>query len=152
MEVLNMNKLYRKDIFAIYLLSITISTFSSCTVQYVAEYDESIKNEIIRIASEVDMFYTTLLETAEGERTYENFRDSYLTIEVDLNTLLTRNKIRPLNEESIKQTQNALELWLDDKGKHKTNNSVSDFIINQHRNQFQRIFIAMAIGEKAKEE
>lgn len=136
-----------------YFLFIPIILFiNGCTVQYVAEYDESIRDEIIRISEEIDMFYTVLLETDESDRTYENFKEEYLTIEVDLRSLLMRNKIRPLNKESTKQTEIALELWLDDKEQHKENDSVSDFIINQHRNQFQRIFIAMAIGEEAKEE
>ena len=130
----------------------SLIVFYGCTVQYVAVYDESIKNEIIRIAGEVEMFYATLLEADASLRGYNNFKDRYLAIEVDLRTLLTRNKIRPLNEESTKQTEIALELWLDDKEKHKFNDSVSDFIINSHRNQFQRIFIAMAKGEAVKEE
>ncbi|MDO8549707.1 MAG: hypothetical protein Q7S39_06105 [Ignavibacteria bacterium] len=142
-----------KEILTFYfLLAITILGINGCTIQYVAEYDESIKNEIIRISAEIDKFYGILLETAEAARTYINFKDEYLTIEVDLRTLLTRNKIRPLNEESVKQTEIVLDLWLNDKEQHKTNDSVSDFIIKQHRNQFQRIFIAMAIGEEVKEE
>jgi len=145
-----MNKHYSKGFFSIYLLPTILLLFVSCTVQYVAQYDESIKNEIIRIASEVNMFYVKLLETDEVERTYDIFQKDYLAIEVDLNTLLMRNKIRPLNEESIKQGEIALELWLADKEQHKINNNVSDFIINQHKNQFQRIFIAMALGEAIK--
>jgi hypothetical protein len=148
-----MERKYLKEISKFYFLPILIILFiNGCTVQYVAEYDESIKNEIIRISGEIDKFYGTLLETKEAERTYENFKEEYLTIEVDLRMLLTRNKIRPLNEESTKQTEIALELWLDDKEQHKENDTVSDFIVNQHRNQFQRIFIAMAIGEEVKEE
>jgi len=69
-----------------------------------------------------------------------------------LRSLLLQNKVRPLNEESVRQTEIAIELWLDDKENHKENNSVSDFIIKQHREQFSRIFTAMAIGESAKEE
>jgi hypothetical protein len=144
---------YLKEISKFYfLLTITILLIKGCTVQYVAEYDESIKNEIIRISAEIDKFYGELLETQKNERTYENFKDEYIGIEVDLRTLLTRNKIRPLNEESTRQTEIALELWLNDKEQHKANETVGDFIINQHRNQFQRIFIAMAIGEEVKEE
>jgi len=148
-----MKRQYLKEISKFYfLLTITLLFISGCTVQFVAEYDESIKNEIIRISNEIDKFYAILLETEQTERTYENFKEEYLTIEVDLRTLLTRNKIRPLNDESTKQTEIALELWLDDKEQHKANENVSNFIINQHRNQFQRLFIAMAIGEKVKEE
>ena len=37
------------------------------------------------------------------------------------------------------------------KDTHKKNNTVSDFIINSHRSQFQRLFVAMAKGEQAKQ-
>ncbi len=135
-----------------YLLIISAFLFiNGCRVQYVADYNDEVYQEIIRIAGEVDMFYTILLSTPEPDRTYENFSDNYISIEVDLRSLLLRNKIRPLNEESIKQTEIALKLWLDDKSQHKENNTVSDFIIEQHRDQFQRIFTAMAIGENVKE-
>lgn len=136
----------------IYLTLLSILIFKGCTVQYVAAYDENIKDEIIKIAGEVEMFYAELLETEINDRTYDNFIDKYLAIEVNLRTLLLKNKIRPLNEESTKQTEIALELWLDDKEKHKTNNTVSNFIVDSHRSQFQRIFIAMAKGEAIKEE
>lgn len=141
-----------KKPYAVLLFFLFPVFFFGCTVQYVAEYDESIKNEIVRIAAQVEMFYADILETDEAERVYENFRDRYISIEVDLRTLLLRNKIRPLNEESTKQTEIALELWIDDKEQHKSENTVSNFIINSHRKQFQRIFIAMAKGEAVKEE
>lgn len=143
---------YIKKPYAVLLFFLFPVFFFGCTVQYVAEYDESIKTEIVRIAAQVEMFYADILETDEAERVYENFRDRYISIEVDLRTLLLRNKIRPLNEESTKQTEIALELWIDDKEQHKSENTVSNFIINSHRKQFQRIFIAMAKGEAVKEE
>lgn len=143
---------YIKKPYAVLLFFLFPVFFFGCTVQYVAEYDESVKNEIVRIAAQVEMFYADILETNEAERVYENFRDRYISIEVDLRTLLLRNKIRPLNEESTKQTEIALELWIDDKEQHKSENTVSNFIINSHRKQFQRIFIAMAKGEAVKEE
>ena len=137
-----------------YLIALSIIFFLSggCRVQLVADYDENIHNEIIRIAEEIDLFYTRLLDTPVDERSYDNFKEDYLLIEVDLRSLLLQNKVRPLNEESVRQTEIAIELWLDDKENHKENNSVSDFIIKQHREQFSRIFTAMAIGESAKEE
>ncbi|RPI68196.1 MAG: hypothetical protein EHM47_14800 [Ignavibacteriales bacterium] len=134
-----------------FLFALVIVT-SGCRVQFVADYDENIHKEIIRISEEIDMFYTILLETLVSERTYEDFKENYLVIEVDLRSLILQNKVRPLNEESTRQAEIALELWLDDKEQHKENNSVSDFIISQHRNQFQRVFLAMAIGESVKEE
>ncbi len=126
--------------------------FNSCTVHYVAEFDENIKNEIIRIAAHVERLYADLFESDERDRVYENFKDRYIAIDVDLRTLFLRNKIRPLNAEATKQTEIALELWVEDYEQHKNENTVSNFIINSHRKQFQRIFIAMARCEAVKKE
>jgi hypothetical protein len=119
-------------------------------VRYVAEYDASIKDEIIRIAKEVDLFYGRLLDTPANQRQYDKSRDKYLEIEADLRALKMRNEIRALNKESTKQTQNTLDLWLGDKNSHKKLNTVDDATIKLHRRQFSRVFIAMAKGEEVK--
>ncbi len=133
------------------LLLFVLLLTSSCTVQYVAQYDETVKNEIVRIAGEVDKFFIELQEMDVSERTYIKAKEKYLAIEADLNSLLTKNEIRALNNQSIKQNELALKLWLDDKEQHKKKDTVSDAIIKSHRSQFKRIFIAMAKGEESKD-
>lgn len=133
------------------LTLITLFCVYGCTVKYVADYDETVEKEIVRISKEVNMFYSLLLESEEGERNYALHRHRYLEIEADLRTLVIQNSIRPLNEESTKQAEIALDLWLDDKNSHKDKGTLSDFIIKRHREQFHRVFIAMAKGEAAKE-
>lgn len=94
------------------LASYSNAFFSGCTVQLVPEYDENIKNKIIRLTGEVEFFYAELAEMNVNERTFEKFRKKYIAIEVDLRKLLIRNKIRPLNNESVRQTERVLEKTL----------------------------------------
>jgi len=61
-----------------------------------------------------------------------------------------QNQIRPLNEESTRQVQIVLKLWIDDRTSHKKNDSISDIIATLHRSQYNRLFIAIARGEEAK--
>lgn len=124
--------------------------FSGCTVKYVADYDPAVMDEIVQVSKAVDMFYGQVLETPEGERQYEKFRSQYAAIDGDLYGLRLKNEIRPLNKESTRQVEIAQNLWQQDMSDHKKNDSVSDFIANRHREQFRRIFIAMARGEQAK--
>src|SRR5574344_449765 len=121
-----------------------------CTVHYVADYDASIKNETIRVAKEVDLFWGNLLDTPSNERQYDKFKVQYNEIETDIRGLLMQNEIRPLNEESTEQAQIALKLWIDDRTSHKKKDSISDFIAALHRSQYNRLFIAIAKGEEAK--
>ena len=128
-----------------------LASMIGCTVRYAAEYDASIKEEIIRIAKQVDLFYGRLLETPSGERQYKNYKDDYLKIEADLRALELRNEIRTFNKESTAQTKIALDLWLEDRESHKKDNTVDDATLKLHRKQFARVFVAMAKGEEAKQ-
>ena len=134
---------------ALFLFLLGLAT-SACTVKYVADYDASVMEEIVKVSKAVDMFYAQILETPEGERKYEKFKAGYINIEGDLYGLRLKNEIRPLNKESARQTEIAQELWQQDMTDHKTNDSVGDFIAKRHREQFRRIFVAMARGERAK--
>jgi hypothetical protein len=134
------------------ILSLALfASVSGCTVRYVAEYDASIQDEIVRIAKQVDLFYGQLLDAPPGERPYKQYKNDYLKIETDLRALELRNEIRAFNKESTKQTKIALDLWLEDKESHKKDNTVDDATIKLHRRQFARVFVAMARGEEAKQ-
>ena len=139
---------YRKLFFSLILM---LSIYSSCSVQYVAEYDASIKQEIVRIAKLVDLFWGELLDTPIEDRKYDNFKKMYNKIETDLRGLKMMNEIRPLNKASTKQSENALILWIEDKKIQKENDGFSNFEAKSHRKQYMRVFIAMAKGEEAKD-
>lgn len=123
----------------------------ACTVHYVADYDAEVKADILRVAKQVDLFWGKLLATPVDQRQYAKFKDDYIRIETDLRGLLMQNRIRPLNELSTQQSQIALELWEQDMADHKNNEGISDFIAKRHRQDFVRVFVAMAKGEEAKQ-
>ena len=127
-----------------------ISAVTGCTVQYVADYDASIKEEIVQTAKKVDKFWGNLLDQEEANRPYETFKDQYNEIETDIRGLVMKNEIRALNKESTKQAKNILELWVQDRGLHKKNDGFSNFEANRHRTQYSRMFTAMAKGEEVK--
>ena len=123
---------------------------SACTVKLVPEYDATIKEETLTIAKKVDLFWGKLLDTPMSDRDYDSFKDQYNEIETDIRGLLIKSKIREQNDISIKQINNLLELWIEDKKIHKQNDTFSDFEAASHREQFVRVFTAIAKGEEAK--
>ena len=133
-----------------WLLAMVMALAGGCTVQYVAEYDASIKEEIVEVAKKVDLFWGELLDVDESQRTYDRFKMKYNEIETDIRALVMKNEIRPLNSESTKQAQLALELWAEDRANHKEKDTISDFIAKRHRRQYTQVFTAMAKGEEAK--
>ena len=55
------------------------------------------------------MFYGNISELSETEKEYNNFSKEYIDIESDIHSLVIRNKMRPLNEESIKILEAILD-------------------------------------------
>lgn len=136
--------------FSIAFLLFTFINISGCTVRYVADYDASITEEIVQLAKKVDLFWGALLDTKSSEREYAKFKDQYNRIEADMRGLVMKNEIRALNKESTKQANIALELWIEDRTIHKDTNGFTDFEARRHRQQFNRVFTAMAKGEEVK--
>ena len=136
--------------FSIVFLVIALLSASGCAVRYVADYDASIKDEIVQVAKKVDLFWGALLDTKSDERKYDKFRDQYNQIETDIRGLVMKNEIRALNKESTKQANIALDLWVEDRSIHKAKDGFSDFEAKRHRKQFSRVFTSMAKGEEAK--
>lgn len=91
-----------------------------------------ISEQIEMTSKAVDRFYLFMLETTEGkdrDRAYSNFLKDYMNIEVELNSLLSKNKIRPLNENSAKICEITLELWLKYKTEQKRDDTLNNNVI-----------------------
>jgi len=144
-----MKKVIHERLFIVILVIALLST-GGCSVHYVADYDASIKEEIVQVAKKVDLFWGDLLDTESADRKYDKFKDQYNQVETDIRVLVMKNEIRALNKESTKQAKIALDLWIEDRSIHKVDDTFSDFVAKRHRKQFNRVFTAMAKGEEAK--
>ena len=146
------NLLSNRILFSIFFLSVIIIT--SCRVTFIPSYDAEISEQIENTAKEVDRFYLSMLETTSASndgRAFQHFSEQYVAIEVELNSLLNKNKIRPLNEHSTRICEITLELWIKYKEEHKTDNKLSDGLIKLNRKTFSDLFYAMQVAEKGKE-
>lgn len=140
--------------YLIYLIIAFAFLLEGCRVTLIPDYDDSISHEILETAKRVDKFYLDMLETTvneNGDRAYNKMVDSYVEIEIELSSLLNKNKIRPLNENSIRICEITLELWVKYKEEHKEDNELSDGLIKLNRLTFSDLFYAMLVAEKAKE-
>lgn len=114
---------------------------------------ESVSQQIENIAKKIDKFYLTMLETTKDEgsdREYSKFVDSYINIEVDLNSLLSDKKIHPSNKESTRNCEIVLETWIKYKDKHKQYNTISDIDIELNRSFFNDLFLILQTSEEMK--
>ena len=122
----------------------------SCKVQFIPDYSSALSEEINVTAKKVDNFYLTMLETPAASRQYSQFTEKYVDVEVDLNSILTKNKIRPLNQQSTRISEIALQLWTKYKEEHKKDNTLSDGLVKLNRKTLSDLFYAMRVAEEAK--
>ncbi|HDR51567.1 MAG TPA: hypothetical protein ENN90_08100 [Mariniphaga anaerophila] len=132
-------------------LFISLIFLFSCRVTLLPEYNAEISKNIENTAKLVDKFYLLMSETTSEEnsgRSYDRFAEMYVEIEVEINSLLNQNKIRPLNENSTRICEITLELWQKYKEEHKTDNTLSNGLIRLNRKVFADLFFAMQVAEE----
>lgn len=125
----------------------------SCRVTFLPAYNSELSKEIAKTAKLVDKFYLSMLETTDAEnngRNYDKFAEQYVSIEVEINSLLNQNKIRPLNQNSTRICEITLELWQKYKDEHKTDNTLSNGLIRLNHKTFADLFFAMQVAEEGK--
>jgi hypothetical protein len=132
---------------------LSVLTFSACRQTYIATYNAGIAQQIGATAKMVDGFYLTLQETtspANNGRSYDKFAPQYVAIELELNELLAKNKIKALNKNATAICDSAVKLWVKYKKAHKTENTIDDFDIALNRIYMRDMFFIMQTGEDAK--
>jgi len=131
------------------ILVLTLAA-SGCSVKWVADYDDSTFEEILKVGKKVDRFYGDLLEAGAAARPYAKFSSRYVELETDIRSLVTRNSARALNEESTRISEIILTLWVKYKDQHLKRGTYSDGNARLDRNRFIRLFAAAASAETAK--
>lgn len=132
---------------AIILMGVLLS---ACSMQFISDYDEASIQDMRSVARMVDTFYVMLAEVPVEQRQYQNSAFEYSRIKVELNALKLSQEVRPMNELTARQVQIAIDLWQQDIDAHKAKNGISNFILNKHRKQFNRLFRSMILGEQSK--
>jgi hypothetical protein len=142
----------KKSLFPVVILMLL--TLYACKVTLLPGYDANISDQIVSNSKAVDKFYLSMLDNTSAEnggRAFAKFSDQYVNIEVELNSLLSKNRIRPLNENSTRICEITVQLWMKYKEEHKKDNTLSDGLIKLNRKTFSDLFYAMQVAEKGKE-
>jgi len=133
-----------------FILAAMLLLLNACALNQISDYDVRSMNQMQLVAKKVDYFYAQISYQPKEKRTYSQSAKQYLEIEVDLNALKLRQQARPTNELTLKQVEIAQTLWSEDRKSHQKKDTISDFIIKRHRQQFSRVFLAMIKGEESK--
>lgn len=126
---------------------------SGCKITLVPSFDAQIQEQIESTSKEIDRFYLTMMDfnsNEDGGRAYEKFREGYVNIEVELISLLNKNKVKPLNTHSTRICEITLEIWRKYKNEHKEDNSIPDGLIKLNMLAMSDLMYAMLVAEKGK--
>lgn len=126
---------------------------SGCKITLVPSYDAQLKEQIESTSKEIDRFYLTMMdlhENKDGGRAYEKFREGYINIEVELISLLNKNKVKPLNTHSTRICEITLQIWRKYKQEHKEDDAIPDGLIKLNMLAMNDLMYAMLIAEKGK--
>ena len=124
--------------------------FASCKVQLVSNYDAQLSNEINTTSKKIDNFFLSMQEIPADKRQYVNFSNAYIDIETDLNSLVIKNRVKPLNAESSRIAEITLQLWEKYKEEHKKDNTLSNGLIKLNKKTLNDLFYAMQVAEEGK--
>jgi hypothetical protein len=99
---------------------------ASCKVMLVPQYSAQLEDQISNGAKATDRLYINMLDTIQGGRVYDNFKDQYNEIEVEINSIQLKNEGRPKNGDFLAIIKNLKDAFAEAKKYHKDHNTLSD--------------------------
>lgn len=135
--------------FLCFLVLLSIMS-AGCSLQLVAPFDARTQEQIFNDARLVDQFYSELQDTPEDRRIYSAFGSKYREIEAELRSLVLRNKVRKLNEDSTEISQKIVDQWVKCKERHRKQDAYKEAVAELDRDRFRRLFEYAARAEGAK--
>lgn len=76
------------------LVFIAFLSFFSCQIVLVPVYDAGIERQVANTARLNDLLYLEMLEDLPEHRTYARYREKYLAIEADINSIMNQQEVR----------------------------------------------------------
>ena len=107
-----------------WLLSLIMFLAYSCHIHLVPTYSPELEQQIADAAKATDRLYLQIIDADEGNRTYAQFKDAYMQIETEINSILLKNEARDKNTDFLKIIDNLKKAFTEAKDFHKTNNTL----------------------------
>ncbi len=142
-------QLFSKRNISVVALLASLFMLSACWS--VAQRDEIALAEVVTLSKKVMTFFSEMQIIPEAEREYSKFEAQYAEIKGDITALLILNRARLNNEDTVEQIEILSGHWDQDIKKHKEDNKMIDFIIQQRIIQYSDSFSAIILGEQVKE-
>ncbi|MFQ5709488.1 MAG: hypothetical protein ACE5HO_18685 [bacterium] len=132
------------------ILAFTLGLFGCTSVKLIADYDEKVDQEVTALHRKMETFFVRLADIAGTPAgNYENHKEFYEQVKVDISALELRVAVQPKNEITLKQ----IKLLRDSVDKLEQIHKVginSPEVVQPIRESFKTAFTAILKLEMAK--
>lgn len=150
-KINNAQKNYRR----VFVWAFVLVSIAGCnSIKLVPDFDASISEQILETAKKVDAHYINMLGMFTESMTalpYDSVSKGYQEIEIELNSILLKNKVRELNSESIQVSTTVLETFQKYKQRHKEKASgQSEVMLEDDWVIMKDLMFLLSVSEDAK--
>lgn len=121
---------------------------SSCKITLVAPRDSELLTQIETTSQAIDAFYLKMLDAPL--RNYATYSDGYIVIEVQLNAIHNKTRLKQHNTETIAIADNLRSTWVKYKNEHKKADTLKDAEIRYNNSTLRDFIFALSVAENAK--
>ena len=108
-----------------WLLSLLILLSFSCRIQLVPVYSAELEKQVADAAKATDKLYLQIIDAdTEEQRSYAHFKDAYMQLESEINSILLKNEAREKNKDFIEIINNLKKAFAEAKEFHKTHTTL----------------------------
>lgn len=130
----------------IVLLSLLVG-LQSCRIFLVASRDNDLVTQIDKVTQDVDRFY---LQINEVPSAYTEVVQNYIDIEVSLNAIYNKTRLKAKNAETSKIAENVLETWVKYKNEHRQKTILNTGEIKVNHQIMRDFLFALSKAENSK--
>ena len=133
----------------LWLFSMTLLLLcNSCKVTLVAPRDSELLGQIETASQAIDGFYLKMLDATV--RNYAQYSDGYIAIEVQLNAIHDKTRLKQHNAETVAIADNVRSTWVKYKNEHKAADKLNDGEIRYNSSTMRDFIYALSVAENAK--
>ncbi|MEO6405563.1 MAG: hypothetical protein ABIY51_15400 [Ferruginibacter sp.] len=122
---------------------------SGCSVQLVPAHSAEIEQQITEGAKMSDRLYMEMMSAAPDKKNYSLYADKYLSVAVEINSILFKNETRPKATDIVASVQKLKDFFTKAMEDHRSRNTLSNGEFLIYNEQLKAFWKPVLIEEMA---
>lgn len=123
--------------------------FNNCSVRLTPQYNAELENQIINAAKMTDKLYLEMIDAPADKKNYILYRNRYLQVETEINSILFKNQHRAKAEDFVASVKKLKDKFVQYKDDHKTKNKLSNGELKAYNAYLQGLWAPVLTEEQA---